>query len=232
MVDKMCLMRVIQTTAGLLVALGVFALTGGVASGDVTTGDGPGRPTFADPGLTGDRGAALSPGTSITGGPTGSGFFSAPPIEHDTPETASKPTIVGRIDPGRLEPVVAEATKFDHTRVGEAEVLLAPAVKDTGLWKTLQEVQINPVKVVATTVVVTGLFVALVVAISRRGAKERARRLTEAGPPVFFEGDVQFEADRDALSRHEQQEGDTPRLPDAAPPADAGPRRSESGLRY
>ncbi len=211
----------------------VLALLALPAAADVTTGDVGGQPVYSDPGA-GGAGAAFSPGTAVTGDGGGS-FYSAPPIDHNTPETAEIPTVVGRIDPGRLEPIVAEASKIDHARVGgEPDVLMGPAVRDSGLWKTLTEVKLNPLVVVGGTLAVTALVVGAIVAISRQGARDRARRLAEAGPPVFFEGDVTFEADRDALSKQELQEDDgTPRPIDRdAQAPEAGPRRAESGLRY
>lgn len=193
------------------------------ALADVTHQD-PGRGSFSDPGS-----GTLNP--SVTGGDAG-GVYSPPPIEHDTPETASSPSAVGKVDPGRLDPVMSEASKINYGLEGEPDVIGAGPVQDSGLWKTLQEVRLNPLAVVGGSLVLVVVVTGGIVAISRRGAAERARRLAEAGPPVFYEGDITFEADRDGLDKQEQRAGDEAVvLPDAEPGQDLGPRRRESALR-
>lgn len=223
---KMVSMRTNRSLLAVMVLGSGLAWIGLPTQAGVTGGDGGTGGSFSDPGA---GASALPP---ITGRGDAGDVYSPPPIDHDTPETASSPTVVGTMDPGRLDPVISEASRIDYGLGDDPQVLGAGSVKDTGLWKTLQEIKLNPLTVVAGSLALVLVVTGSIVALSRRGAAERARRLTEAGPPVYFEGDITFEPDRDALAKQEQRNADEAvRLPESDPNQDMGPRRRESALQ-
>lgn len=210
--------------AGLALAIG-SAWGQPQARGGVTGESGP---SLGSIGESADPAGSTQP--VITGGPASAGHFSPAPIEHDTPETLHAPTIIGRLDPARFEPIAAEATKIDIDAAAQADpdVLLMGEAESAGLWKTLLEARISPWVLIGGAIGLVVAVLAALVAVSRHSAQQTRRRLREEGPPVVFEGgaSIELEGDRAAIDQWKRDDdGDSTQGQPTA-------RRAESGMRY